>query len=889
MGNALDTAHRLITREATVRAAGTEPLLKTVEKTITFVIDNALYADDQVRAYLLSSAGSKGDDYYIATKLLDTILPMCGLGLTRDAEAIFKTVIRYNHPGAWYAKGVRGSYLLLNTALSKILGDESLLFDEHAQWGEIATSLLDAFLLEDQRHKWPSKYDLRHTQAADSGDTSTEVAPPFAPIFDDPMVVYQWRRDEGGSRTDPHRLITASLEKALLTSLNDETPTRFQRLADRLLGSKWSYSVSLPLRVLLDHSKGAAAKPWHTDAAVAALTTPSVESFESLVALRRVLRVNLLGSATPTQRNAVLETIRSFAVDTLTKANELWDVRDWTELSAGDRAVISAAESAQDIAPARDPREPLFESGWRGRVSMRDTLAAGWPKESQRPLIDLLHNSQPANNSPITAAELQTELVPQLDALETLLQEEAATDPAWKWYFVYWADKAIDLLRRLTLLEQGKDPKRDALPLTDFVAVLTARASWWKQLAEWAIEGLSSPVPQFHHDQKSDSFGWSPTDPIFASASYLDELLAVENGEPFDSYRARFGDELARVWTTWPVYTKAVILFSVRNYHWVYIPQLNARAVEAVSSESAPRLIIRCLGLVSGLGNKVHWIRDVLNRLPQLSGAGDLANHLGQLLGGAVIQSRSGEEFPPELSGIATTCDELLASPRKLGQYALAFAQGAAWGAREIISESEPLTSGYANAWTPFARSLLQVAFVSRPLEAPMEGILQAVLSVMQRPWPESIRTKLYDELLPSLEHVIRQGSLGDVSWLHYLLGRELDGDFDDIGGEPMKKGTVAIPLAPRDEVLVQICKASAERVLAWARAKTTTNDIGWVSMLSGRDTAELIRKTYESGRDVAYLQRTLPAVIDILGEAGLMDVATDLRLLLRRGRGIKS
>ncbi|MDB5309073.1 MAG: hypothetical protein JWO38_3275 [Gemmataceae bacterium] len=257
---------------------------------------------------------------------------------------------------------------------------------------------------------------------------------------------------------------------------------------------------------------------------------------------------------------------------------------------------------------------------------------------------------------------------------------------------MYWADQTLDSLKRLTLLEQGKDPAKEALPLTDFVAVLTARASWWKQLAEWAVEGLSSPIPQF--DQKSDSFGWSPTDPIFASASYLDELLAVENGEPFDSYRIRFGEELARVWATWPVYTKAVTLFSVRNYHWVYIPQLNARAVEALSSESAPRLLIRCLGLVSGLGNKVTWIREVLKRLPQLTGAGDLANHLGQLLGGAVIQSRSGDEFPPELSDIATTCDELLASPSKLGQYDLAFAQGAAWGAREIISETESLTSG---------------------------------------------------------------------------------------------------------------------------------------------------------------------------------------------------
>jgi hypothetical protein len=37
----------------------------------------------------------------------------------------------------------------------------------------------------------------------------------------------------------------------------------------------------------------------------------------------------------------------------------------------------------------------------------------------------------------------------------------------------------------------------------------------------------------------------------------------------------------------------------------------------------------------------------------------------------------------------------------------------------------------------------------------------------------------------------------------------------------------------------------------------------------------------------LGYLQRSLPPVIDVLGEAGLTDVAAELRLLLRRGRGL--
>ena len=120
-------------------------------------------------------------------------------------------------------------------------------------------------------------------------------------------------------------------------------------------------------------------------------------------------------------------------------------------------------------------------------------------------------------------------------------------------------------------------------------------------------------------------------------------------------------------------------------------------------------------------------------------------------------------------------------------------------------------------------------------------------------------------------------------------MSRELDGELDFNDDEKTKLGTNRLPLAPRDEVLVRLCKASADRVLEWALAKQTTNDLGWVYTLRGRDTAEMIRKTYENGRDVSYLQRSLPPVIDVLGEAGLTEVTAELRLLLRRGRGARA
>jgi len=699
------------------------------------------------------------------------------------------------------------------------------------------------------------------------------------------MVAYRWSLDAGASRTDPHRLVATSLEKALQTALTEESPLPFQALAKRLVGSKWSFAVSLPLSALFDQTKDVEGKPWHTLAAVEVLTAAGVEGFQSLTALRRLLRATLLERANPQERKAVLEVIRMNAPTARIKANELWDVRSWEELTETDRANIRTAEENHEVAPPLDPREPFLQSEWGGPAWEDNAFAADWPIPVQRPLIELLHSS-PAANSGSEAADLESGLAPRLAALSTLLKEPAATETPWKWYLVYWADQALTSLKRLTLIAQGKNPSKDSLPLADYVTVLTERANWWQQLAEWSLKGLADPVPDDHRTQASDSLGWSTTDPIFASLLFLDELLAVESGEPFDSYRERLGEVVSKVWTDWPAYTKTVTLFSLRNYHWSRISQLTGRVGEVLTSETVPRLIMRCLDLVFGRQNKVKRIQEVLTRLPQLSGADELAGFLGRLFGWTTIQSQSGEDPAPELATIATNCDAVLSSPTALGPYTLAFAHGAAWGALGFIRQTDPLTTAHAAAWVPFARKLVELAFVSRPLDAPLEGILQSVLSAMQqRRWPESIRTKLYDEMLPSLEAVIRSGSLGDVSWLHYLLTRELEGEFDDVGEEAGKQGAETVHLAPRDEVLVRLCKASVDRVLGWTRAKQTTNDVGWVFTLRGRDTAELIRKTYQFGRDAVYLQRSLPAVIDVLGEAGLTDVVADLRLLLRRGR----
>jgi hypothetical protein len=85
------------------------------------------------------------------------------------------------------------------------------------------------------------------------------------------------------------------------------------------------------------------------------------------------------------------------------------------------------------------------------------------------------------------------------------------------------------------------------------------------------------------------------------------------------------------------------------------------------------------------------------------------------------------------------------------------------------------------------------------------------------------------------------------------------------------------------DEQLIELYRASADRVAAWRAAGTTTRDFGWGAALTGHETADLIRAVLEAASDRDYLRRELPPLIDSLAENGSPGIATELRVMLRR------
>jgi len=142
---------------------------------------------------------------------------------------------------------------------------------------------------------------------------------------------------------------------------------------------------------------------------------------------------------------------------------------------------------------------------------------------------------------------MESGLPPKLEALRVLTEEPEAASPNWKWRFVDWAEQALTALRRLALFRTGRDPSTSSLSLAEYRALLTSEAPWWPRIAEWAFEGLDAKTSESERSERPTAMlSWGSSDPIPASLAFLDELLAIGDGEPFDVYRERLGATVSR-------------------------------------------------------------------------------------------------------------------------------------------------------------------------------------------------------------------------------------------------------------------------------------------------------------------------------------------------------
>src|SRR5207302_2645254 len=136
-----------------------------------------------------STAEAYPNDYYVAIKLLGTVLPLVEQGFSGEALAIFKKMIHFEDASVWNAQRTWGAHHLAEVGFKTILGSERLVVDHVDSWGAMATTLFGRLLLEHQQKEWPKLMSRRHGIAKALGDDS-EAEEPFTPDYDDPFSAH---------------------------------------------------------------------------------------------------------------------------------------------------------------------------------------------------------------------------------------------------------------------------------------------------------------------------------------------------------------------------------------------------------------------------------------------------------------------------------------------------------------------------------------------------------------------------------------------------------------------------------------------------------------------------------------------------------------------------
>jgi hypothetical protein len=144
--------------------------------------------------------------------------------------------------------------------------------------------------------------------------------------------------------------------------------------------------------------------------------------------------------------------------------------------------------------------------------------------------------------------------------------------------------------------------------------------------------------------------------------------------------------------------------------------------------------------------------------------------------------------------------------------------------------------------------------------------------------WNDELQKYLLDGMAHILLRLLKETDLGGFYYVHYDLRKLLK---DEGTGSGVEKERTLHHFS--DENLVSFCRASAERVAKWRKEGRISNDVAYVFSLSGDNTGDLINLALETAADRNNMRRDLAPVIDILADAGLLEVASRLRRRLRQ------
>ena len=872
MPDLLSIALRQIQREQAMRDSSKVPHIDTIRKIMDFILKNELYKDMQIRQWLIARSSIK--DFWIIRCLLKLAAILVETGFSDDSLKIFNNVVENltSSESSNSTKGLVQTKLGLLPELAKLICLPNLVSPHWRTWGKRLVELQADTLYGQQENEWPSTVDVRATLSEHLGE-QFERPESFSPEYDDCPDIWYYQH---GDRSDDVRCtIGLAIDNGLTEATRLTTSDAFSFIASQLIDTQWGLALCQPLVALYDALRSSTEVPsWLPSIVANLLTTPTIEKSEAAWHWRRLLRKQLAEFIDAKAQHAIINTIRQYASNDFIRVNELHDLETWSSFSESDRVAVDKARQSGDLCEPYDPRDlPKNTISW-GKPSPQDEFVNAWPHkedhESMKSLMDI--QSPPAEDQ---HEEFEAWLIPRITALEVIVLRAEARNEDWFGEVTGWCREIVSFLKRFACNRENIE--RDQLTFATYETYLNQYCSWWRDQTETCLARLSAEIPEYHRKRESQHLGWGSNDPFYTSLSYIDELLAIEDGTSLEELRQQLAQTILQGWGEWPRFTRATILTVLRGYHWRTIEQLHSFLDTVVEDTLEADVLQRALEhlLRSGATNIVELLKSIWSRKEAIDNPEKIARFIGQVIGNATLRNRGDKELMPVLEEFAAWCDEIQAQGQSNLKTRLELVHGIVWAAKEHLGSTAELTTQHGNVWLGLAR-WAATEFLATPLNTRRSSvIMQAIMFVLEMNWSIVERRRLYEELGDILERVIRERNLDEYSTLLFQLKEE-------VGGATNDHVEQARPVAPSDELLLRLCRASAERVAEWHKLGETTNDLGYIQALSGRDTAELIEQVFQNARDREYVRRELPPIIDILASAELMSLATKLRLKLR-------
>ncbi len=852
---------RSLRRDASIRAAGNVPGPVSESQIIDFIVKHRLYDNETARRWLVARASTQ--NYRVRDRIVESIGPFSERGHVRDAVAMFSSVVGLEDEGesSQQRQEVFHMQSMTSHKLKKLLETPGLVSSHPSIWGKCLVHLQSLLLLEEQlerRGKMPA--------------SPKTMKPDYNGYFHDRY--YLRKRPEYAAWS----MVTHAIEQGLTEAVALSEKRPFYILADQLVSSEWGLAICQPLVALYDQVRTETERSWQHSEATRLLCAVKVEECYAAFAWRRLLREQLLPVLQEEDQKRLLKRIRESQGNDRVRVRELVDFDKYVVLTQKEKHEIDKARRDGELFGPRDPRElrNIGESSAFSRETPTDRFMKTWPHPEDHASLRLLADTERISGK-ATIDEVEASLFPRLDALNAVTKRLEIDSPDWIGEILGWCACTIGDMKQWYRIKH-EIPKNVEINVDQYLESLEEKTSWWENRVAAALERLKQPPPESHNSHESHQIWWGSNDPIACSLGYLDEILAVPAGSRLDAYRSDLANTIVQVWDAWPSYTRGLAITILRAYHWATNENLNKRLMcmlrTATHSQEIEFSLHHLLRLEqSGI---TDLMRLLIDRVDTLTSPSDIAHLIGSVIGDAVARYRGDGEDTQELANLSQLYDDLTADRSQGQSVRYSLIASIIQGARSHLSSLDRLKCAHAQLWLSIITWGL-TDWLEMSTERNDDLPVLPITAVLEMKWDDNQRIFLLEGMADIMIRIINEADLDGFYEIHYDLRKLLKVE--------KAEQTIILDRATRlalDKILIEFCRASAERVKQWCEEERKTNDIAYVYSLNGDNTRELITLVFETAIDRDNARRELAPVIDILADAGLRDTSSRLRHRLR-------